>query len=109
VRRGPAIAGLLLPLLLGGCFTCALWAVDEDEDQVASAPPRHALEIRYLDGSGPAARPSPKSGEWRDLLRRLALTPFTLLLDAATAPAQCVVRCLLADDDEDASRRRRHR
>ncbi len=87
------LAGRLVLLALlamtGGCFTTLAWGGDpfDDEDR----------------GSRPANRDDDGPSLWESL----ALTPFTLVLDAITMPVQLFL--LSDDDDDDRSRSRRDR
>lgn len=76
-RSGPLAATLLLPVLLSGCFTTALWGAGDDEAEAWSVA---------ADGDD----------GWGDILARLALTPFALVLDCLTSPVQA---CLDGDDE----------
>lgn len=80
----PAFALALLPWL-GGCFTTHVWGGSVEDDDG--------------DGVYSAGFDSDDDGPELDLAARLALTPFTLLLDFCTAPIQA---CLYGwNDDED--------
>ena len=64
-------------MVLSGCFTMALWAVDDCETASAYGVDEH------------------EDWDWKDIGGRLFLTPLALLLDLVTSPYQCC-----CDDDE---------
>ena len=80
-RLGPLL--LVLPLLLlPSCFTLALWGGEMEEDEEFNVETwSYETEVS----------PSPDFSNvrsWSDFFFCLALTPFTVLLDLATAPVQ---------------------
>lgn len=86
-------ATLLLPFLLTSCFTMTVWGFDPVEE---TNPFSGAAETSFQYDAA-------TEWSWRLFFTRLGLTPFALVLDAATCPVQAVL--LGMDDDGGGGRR----
>lgn len=95
-RRARLVRGgatLLLPFLLASCFTMTVWGFDPVE------------ETNTFSGAAETSFQYDAETEWSWGLffTRLGLTPFALVLDAATCPVQAVLFGM-GDDDCDGRR-----
>jgi hypothetical protein len=85
---------LLLTPLLSGCFTMTLWGF-EPVDEVDPFTGKEETVFEYDEAT---------EWSWQLFFTRLGLTPFALVLDAATCPVQAVVFGMDCDDDDDPPR-----
>ena len=86
-------ATLLLPFLLTSCFTMTVWGFDPVEE---TNPFSGAAETSFQYDAA-------TEWSWGLFFTRLGLTPFALVLDAATCPVQAV---LFGMDDDGGDGRR---
>ena len=91
-RQLRCAAALVLPFLLTSCFTMTVWGFDPVEE---TNPFSGAAETSFQYDAA-------TEWSWGLFFTRLGLTPFALVLDAATCPVQAV---LFGMDDEGDDRR----
>lgn len=96
LRTGLVVVLCVAPML-SSCFTTAVWSLDRKQRTEIR---RHALDEAIEDDDE-------RDDLWKlELLGRLLLTPFAVVLDVLTAPYQCLVR---DDDPVDAEPRTNYR